>query len=69
VASSCVTRGSGTSAAAQALGVSVRRVQAMIKQGTLRAEKVGRDWLIDEVEIERARQQARPPGRPRKKDA
>ena len=56
-----------TSEAAAELHVSRRRVQALIKSGRLAAERVGRDWLIEE----RALRQMRPRkvGRPRKDKA
>jgi excisionase family DNA binding protein len=54
----------GTKDAAERLQVSVRRVQAMIKQGILTATKVGRDWLIDEVDIEKLLDKNRKPGTP-----
>lgn len=52
-----------TAQAAQQLGVSVRRVQALIKARRLPAEKVGRDWLISESNLERVaeRKTGRPP--------
>jgi excisionase family DNA binding protein len=56
----------GTKAAADRLGVSVRRVQAMIKQGIVPAQKLGRDWVIDEAELKRLSSADRKPGRPRK---
>jgi excisionase family DNA binding protein len=56
----------GTKQAAEVLGVSVRRVQAMIKQGLLPAKKLGRDWFINQTDLERVRATHRKPGRPRK---
>ncbi len=53
-----------TSQAAQQLGVSVRRVQALIKARRLPAERIGRDWLINESNLERVAE--RKPGRPPK---
>jgi excisionase family DNA binding protein len=55
-----------TKEAAERMGVSTRRVQAMIKAGRLSASKMGRDWVIYEAEVERVEQQQRKPGRPRK---
>lgn len=52
-----------TKQAAEALGVSIRRVQAMITAGTLKASKVGRDWQISERAVEKAK--GRKPGRPK----
>jgi excisionase family DNA binding protein len=44
------------------LGISVRRVQALIQAGRLRATKVGRDWLITEAALVAVA--VRRPGRP-----
>jgi len=41
-----------TTDAAQRLGVSVRRVLALIEEGKLRAQKVGRDYAIEEGALE-----------------
>lgn len=51
-----------TNEAATRLGVSARRVQAMIKAGRLPAQKVGRDWLIKEKDLKLV--EDRKPGRP-----
>jgi excisionase family DNA binding protein len=40
-----------TREAAEKLGVSVRRVQAMVHSGRLPAQKIGRDYLIDESHL------------------
>ena len=40
-----------TSQADRALGVSVRRVQALIKSGRLSAKKLGRDWVIKKSDL------------------
>lgn len=50
-----------THAAALRLGVSVRRVQALIHAGRLPAEKIGRDWLLDPAAVDRHERE--PPGR------
>ena len=54
-----------TAQVASELGVTVRRVQALINAGRLAAFKVGRDWVIDPKAIASVRE--RPPGRPRQK--
>ncbi len=54
-----------TAQAAQRLGVSVRRVQALIKSGHLEATRFGKAWLIEEGFLQRVA--VRKPGRPRKK--
>ena len=56
----------GTKEAAARLGVSVRRVQAMIRQGLIPAKKLGRDWIIDQGDLQRVSAKDRKPGRPRK---
>jgi excisionase family DNA binding protein len=56
----------GTQTAAKKLGVSVRRVQAMITAGTLKAMRVSRDWLIDQADLDALAAKARKPGRPGK---
>jgi excisionase family DNA binding protein len=56
-----------TAQAARRLRVSVRRVQAMIRSGLLRATKLGRDWVIRGSDLEALRRRERPPGRPRAK--
>jgi excisionase family DNA binding protein len=54
-----------TAEAAAELGVTVRRVQALIGAGRLAASKVGRDWWITPAALDKVR--VRPPrGRPRK---
>lgn len=53
-----------TSEAAAALGVSERRIRGLITDGRLPAEKIGRDYVIKEVDLELVRE--RKPGRPRK---
>jgi excisionase family DNA binding protein len=54
----------GTKEASERLAISQQRIQALIKIGRLPAEKVGRDWLIKEADLERVRN--RQIGRPRK---
>ena len=48
--------------AAARLDVSTRRVRALIAAGRLPAEKLGRDWLIEETSL--ARVSDRKPGPP-----
>ena len=52
----------GTKEASERLAVSQQRIKALIKNGQLPAEKVGRDWLIkeDDLELVRNRQAGRP---------
>jgi excisionase family DNA binding protein len=54
----------GTKEASERLKVSQQRVQALIKSGQLPAEKVGRDWLIKEDDLQKVSE--RKAGRPRK---
>ena len=51
--------------ASEELGVSVRRVLAIIKAGKLPAHKLGRDWVIRRSDLNLVR--VRKPGRPPKK--
>lgn len=51
-----------TNQAAARLGISPRRVRALITSGRLPATRVGRDWLIHPADL--ARVQNRRPGRP-----
>jgi len=53
-----------TAQASEALGVSPRRVLALIKSGRLPAAKVGRDWIIKKSDLKFVKN--RPPGRPKK---
>jgi excisionase family DNA binding protein len=52
---------------AERLGLSIRRVQSLIKQGLLPATKFGRDWMIESRAVDQLKKKHRPPGRPRKK--
>ena len=54
-----------TSQAAAKLGVSISRVQQLIKAKRLPAEKVGRDFIIQPKDLAKVRN--RKPGRPKKK--
>ncbi|MFP5264820.1 MAG: excisionase family DNA-binding protein [Blastocatellia bacterium] len=53
-----------TSEAAERLGVTIRRIQALITDGRLPAQKVGRDYLIKDEDLKLVTD--RKPGRPRK---
>lgn len=55
----------GTAAAAAALGVSVRRVRQLIDEEKLTAQKVGRDYAIEESALAGVRVYGKP-GRPPK---
>ena len=50
--------------AALELGISARRVRAIIQAGRLPAQMMGRTWVIKEKDLEKVRD--RKPGRPRK---
>ena len=52
-----------TKLAAEIKGVSVRRIQALIKKGQLKAEQVGRDYVIRESDLDKIEQ--RTVGRPK----
>jgi excisionase family DNA binding protein len=53
-----------TTQAAERLGVTRRRVQALILDKRLPATKIGRDYAIDPADLRKVRH--RKPGRPRK---
>lgn len=53
-----------TTQAARELGVSPRRIQALIASGRLPAELIGRDWHIEARDLKAVR--VRKPGRPAK---
>lgn len=55
-----------TRQAAAELGVNPSRIRQMITEDLLpRARKLGRDWLIDPADLDRARKRRRP-GRPKR---
>jgi excisionase family DNA binding protein len=53
-----------TKEVAERLGVTQQRVQAMIKDGRLPAQKMGRDWFVNEEDLKLV--EDRKPGRPPK---
>jgi len=53
-----------TSQAAKAIGVTPRRVLALIQSGRLPAVKVGRDWVVKKSDLKLV--SSRKPGRPPK---
>jgi excisionase family DNA binding protein len=55
-----------TKEAAEKLGVSMRRVTALIKDGRLPSQQIGREHLIKESDLELVRE--RKTGRPAKKE-
>jgi len=55
-----------TKQAAERLEISLRRVQRLIQDGLLPAERIGRDWLIQEPDLNQFAQKPRKSGRPRK---
>lgn len=57
-----------TTEAAAALGLTRAWLWRLIKAGTIAAEKRGRDWWIEDSEVERYKRERRPPHRPRKDD-
>jgi excisionase family DNA binding protein len=48
------------------LGVTRARVNQMINTGSIKADKVGRSYVINADELEKARQRNKNPGRPLK---
>lgn len=59
----------GTKEAAEKLGVSLRRVQQLIETGDLKADKVGRDYVILESDLEGVTIHGKPGRPPKTKDA
>lgn len=57
-----------TAQAADRLGINPRSVVQLIKRGLLAATKHGRDYAIDEAEIERYAAERRPTHRPNKSE-
>jgi excisionase family DNA binding protein len=55
-----------TTVAARVLGVTRIRVVQLIRLGHLQAQKIGRDWLIDEKTLNEFASRKRPAGRPKK---
>lgn len=58
-----------TADAAAKLGVSVRRVQALINRGQLQAHRIGREWAIELQALEAVADRGKggwPKGKPRK---
>lgn len=53
-----------TKEAAEILGVSARRVNALIEAGALRAERLGRSWAVDESSVHQRAASERLRGRP-----
>ena len=54
-----------TSEAAKMLGISARRVVALIESGDLLAERFGRQWIVDERSVGRRASQEKLKGRPK----
>jgi excisionase family DNA binding protein len=52
------------SEAAVRLGVSEPRVRQLLAAGRLAGRRLGRSWLVDDVDVARLEQQRRQPGRP-----
>jgi len=50
---------------ADRLGINARSVARLIQQGRLVATKRGRDWFIEEIEVERFAKARKPAGRPK----
>ncbi|MDO4290760.1 MAG: helix-turn-helix domain-containing protein, partial [Eggerthellaceae bacterium] len=54
-----------TKEAAERLGVSVRRVNALIASGEIQAKKFGRAWMIDEASVSKRSEETHRAGRPK----
>jgi DNA binding domain, excisionase family len=57
-----------TTEAAAHLGVTRAWLWQLIKRGTIKAEMRGRDWWIEDAEVERYRRERKPAHRPRVKE-
>jgi excisionase family DNA binding protein len=55
-----------TAEAADRLSITARSVARLIKRGTIKAEKRGRDYLIEVAEVERYKSERIPAHRPKK---
>lgn len=55
-----------TNQVADRLGIKPRSVVQLIQRKLLKAEKLGRDWLIEDAEAERYQRERRPQHRPAK---
>lgn len=55
-----------TTEAADRLGLTARSVARLIKTGAIAATKRGRDYWIDDAELERYQAIRKPAGRPKK---
>ena len=54
-----------TKQAATELGIQPSSVKKLCQRGILKAERIGRDWLIDRDEIERYKVERRTVGKPK----
>jgi excisionase family DNA binding protein len=54
-----------TKQAATELGIQPGSVKKLCQRGILKAERIGRDWLISRDEIERYKAERKPVGRPK----
>ena len=50
-----------TQEVAEKLGISRRTVQGLIKEGKIKAQKIGRDWVITDYVHHEKRGRGRPP--------
>jgi excisionase family DNA binding protein len=55
-----------TKQAATELGIQPGSVKKLCQRHILKAERIGRDWLIDEAEVERYKVERRNAGRPKR---
>ena len=54
-----------TKEAAQRLGISMRRVNALVASGDLEAQRFGRSWMLDERSVHERAERGRTAGRPK----
>lgn len=56
----------GITAVAAELGIKPNRVRQLIYLGKLPAQKLGREWAITRIDLDKFKAQKRPVGRPKK---
>lgn len=54
-----------TTQAATELGIQPGSVKKLCQRGVLKAERIGRDWLVEKIELERYKEARRGRGRPK----
>jgi len=55
-----------TTEASAIIGITRKGVRELIRKGILKAERVGRDWLVDKKSVDKVKKNRPKVGRPRK---